>query len=65
MQKLKLEIDSLRVDSFTTVSTGIRPDGTVHGLESYDTYWCTAPTSVGPNVCHDTDALGCKKPRQI
>lgn len=66
MQKLKLEIESLRVDSFSTERERTASRATVHGYEvtDYNTFWCTAPSSVGPNVCHETDALGCpQKPK--
>jgi len=61
MQKLKLEIESLQVNSFMTSSGGATLRATVRGYHSYDTYWETAPSSVGPNVCKPTDAFGCGK----
>lgn len=44
MQKLKLDVENLRVDSFKT-SSERSGSGTVRGHDSYDTYWCTAPMS--------------------
>jgi hypothetical protein len=59
MQKLKLKIEALAVDSYSVSGDGPAWSGTVRGAESYDTYWCTAPSSVGPNICRPTGALGC------
>ena len=63
MHKLKLAVESLRVDSFTTSEERNGPGGTVLGFDSTNySYWCTAATSEGPNVCKETDALGCPQP---
>jgi hypothetical protein len=50
MQKLKLEMESLRVESFKTSPEPAAQRGTVRGYE-YETYWCTAPSSQGPYHC--------------
>lgn len=52
MQKLKLKLESLRVESFKASPEPAAQHGTVRGYESeYDTYWCTAPSSEGPYQC--------------
>ena len=50
MQKLKLEVESLRVDSFDASAEDGDSRGTVNG-NSYETFYCTDPSSVGPNYC--------------
>ena len=51
MKKVKLEVETLHVDSFDVSTEPAAPRGTVQGHSEYDTYWCTAPSSVGPNKC--------------
>jgi hypothetical protein len=50
MHKLQLDLEALELETFN-LDVAMTP--------VYNTYWCTAPSSVGPNVCGPTDALGC------
>ena len=73
MKKLTLDLEGLQVESFSIIPDAQERRGTVRAhstLECYDrdrdalitnswSCWCTAATSEGPNVCNQTDALGC------
>lgn len=55
MRKLRLDPESLRVESFRTSADGDGARGTVRGHD-YDTYYCTAPATYNYPGCNTDNA---------
>ncbi|HEU0012722.1 MAG TPA: hypothetical protein VFQ45_03525 [Longimicrobium sp.] len=48
MRKLKLDLEALQVDSFSTAADGEAMDGTVHGHATWPVGGCTIVVQPGP-----------------
>jgi hypothetical protein len=55
MQKLKLDLDTLRVDSFETAREASKADGTVHGHQMSAVSNCGCASTVFSTGCYDLD----------
>jgi hypothetical protein len=55
MQKLKLNLDTLAVDSFVTARDTPRADGTVHGHQVSAVTNCGCQSTIFSTGCYDLD----------
>jgi hypothetical protein len=55
MRKLKLDLDAIQVETFTTHAAGV-PRGTVDARQGRETFGCPLPTQ---DTCYDTCVYSC------